>query len=131
MTEDAAPPPLADGVDNPVWRPGEPIRLFALRDEVVALQIVVAAGDAPLAAVTVDVALDDAAIAADRFVEHFYRVGRSATAGGAESLGWAAGSGPPGDRYTGLVPDALIPVAQAPAWEPWPMRIAARRNGVV
>jgi hypothetical protein len=29
------------------------------------------------------------------------------------------------------VPDALIPVELAPAWSPWPMRVAARTNGVV
>lgn len=120
------PPPLAAGLDNPVWRPGGAIRLFALRDEVVAFQIVVAG---PADGVTVEVTLDPA-IGVARFVEHFFRVGRSSTDGHDWSGAWAEGSGPRGDRFTGWQPDALIPVEHAPAWAPWPMRIAAGQNGV-
>jgi hypothetical protein len=46
--------PLARGVNNPVWRPGEPARLFAMRNESVALQVVVETGDAELEGVTVE-----------------------------------------------------------------------------
>src|SRR5262245_3680184 len=46
--------PLARGDDNPVWRPGAPIRLSAFRDEVVAFQIVIEAGDSALSDVAVD-----------------------------------------------------------------------------
>ncbi|HVU50949.1 MAG TPA: glycoside hydrolase domain-containing protein, partial [Polyangia bacterium] len=127
---------LATGEGNPVWRPGAPIRLFAMRDEVVAFQIVVEAGAAPLEAVTVDVpplhGERGGAIRVDRFVEHFFDVTRPSSANGTDHcIGWDSGSGPPPGRYTGVVPDALIPVELAPGWSPWPMRVAARTNGVV
>jgi hypothetical protein len=130
---DAVGSALARGADNPVWRPGQPIRLFALRDEVVAFQIVVEADAAPLAGVTVDVALEGApAIRVERFVEHFFVIPRPSSANGTDHcIGWDSGSGPPPGRYTGVVPDALIPVELAPAWSPWPMRVEARRNAVV
>jgi hypothetical protein len=124
------------GADNPVWQPGQPIRLFALRDEVVAFQIVIEADAGALDGVRVDVAPFEGpggdAIRVERFVEHFFEIPRpSATSGRKDSLGWAAGSGPEPGRYTGTVPDALIPVEIAPVWAPWPMRIAQGQNGVV
>jgi hypothetical protein len=130
---DAVGSALARGTDNPIWRPGAPIRLFALRDEVVAFQIVVEAEATPLAGVTVEVALDGApGVRVERFVEHFFDVPRPSSARGTEHcIGWDAGSGPPPGRYTGVVPDALIPVELAPAWSPWPMRVGARQNAVV
>jgi hypothetical protein len=133
----ATPLPFKSGADNPVWQPGQPIRLLALRDEVVAFQVIVEGGEAPLAAVTVELAplvgpAGPAGIRADRFVEHFFEIQRaSSTAGGLGSLGWAAGSGPPPGRLPAVVPDALIPIELAPPWAPWPMRVAARENGVV
>jgi hypothetical protein len=33
--------------------------------------------------------------------------------------------------WTGLVPDALIPVEVAPSWDPYPMNVAANQNAVV
>jgi hypothetical protein len=133
---DAVASPLATGAGNPVWRPGAPIRLFALRDEVVAFQIVVEADAGPLEDVTVELAplegAGGAAIGIERFVEHFFDIRRPSSARGTDHcLGWDSGSGPPPGRDTGVVPDALIPVELAPAWSPWPLRIAARRNGVV
>ena len=127
------------GVDNPVWQPAQPVKLFALRDEVVAFQIVVEADAAPLENVQVQIApFADAAgqpvdtFRAELFVEHFFEIPRpSATAGSKESLGWAAGSGPEPGRFTGWVPDALIPIELAPPWSPWPMRIAQGQNGLV
>jgi hypothetical protein len=133
VARDGVGSPLARGVDNPVWRPGQPIRLFALRDEVVAFQVVVEADATPLAGVTVDAAFDGAtSIRIERFVEHFFDVPRPSSARGTDHcIGWDSGAGPPPGRYTGVVPDALIPVELAPAWSPWPLRVGARRNGVV
>ena len=150
IKQDEAPADLARGVGNPVWFPGRPIRLFAMRNETVAFQIVVAAGEARLAGVSVDLeglASGDARIAnapgaadpsryvgrpIERFVEHFLAIARPS--GGkvpGESLGWAPGSGPAAGRWTGRIPDALIPVELAPAWWPYPMTIAPRDNGIV
>ena len=125
--------PFKTGVDNPVWRPGEPIRLFALRDEVVAFQIVIEADTAPLEGVRVELSpFEGAGIAVERFVEHFFEIRHpSSTSGRSDSLGWAAGSGPPAGRYTGTVPDALIPVELAPPWAAWPLRVAQGQNGLV
>jgi hypothetical protein len=134
---DAVGSPLARGDDNPVWRPGAPVRLFAMRDEVVAFQVVVEADTTPLADVTVELpplaGPRGGAVRVERFVEHFYDVPRatSSARGSGESPAWAAGSGPAPGRYTGLVPDALIPVELAPAWSPWPLRVEPRTNGLV
>ena len=133
---DAVGSALARGAGNPVWRPGAPIRLFAMRDEVVAFQIVVEADAAPLEGVTVEVSPLEGprggAIRAERFVEHFFDIARPSSANGTDHcLGWDSGSGPPAGRYTGVVPDALIPVELAPAWSPWPLRVPARTNGIV
>ncbi len=144
---DVAPPALAQG--NAIWAPGQPIRLFAARNETVAFQIVVSADTQPLAGVTVDLeALAGPARIAntsgatdptryvgrpiERFVEHYLAIPRpSGGKAPRESLGWAPGSGPEPTKWTGLVPDALIPVEVAPAWAPYPMAIAAHRNGAV
>jgi hypothetical protein len=136
IPRDAVSLPYATGAGNPVWSPGQPIRLFALRDEVVAYQIVVAADGAPLDGVSVDVAPFAGprgdAIRSERFIEWFFEIPRQSSADGEDAcLGWVSGSGPPPGRFTGVVPDALIPVEVAPAWAPWPMRVAARGNGVV
>jgi MYXO-CTERM domain-containing protein len=125
------------GEQNPIWSPGEPARLFALRNETIALQVVVEADDSPLDAVTVELAElatpSNATLAGgiERFVAHFVLVRRAS--GGktpGESLGWEAGSGPR-PATVGLVPDALIPVDAAPAFSPYPMHIAPRSNGIV
>src|SRR5207302_1699534 len=93
----AAAPGLATGAGNPVWSPGSPIRLFAMKNETVAFQVVVAADATPLSDVTVD--LDALATETppgtrivgrpiERFVEHFFVVPRAS--GGktpGESLG--------------------------------------------
>lgn len=140
---------LATGAGNPVWSPGEPIRLFSMRNETVAIQVVVAA-DAAIEGVTVDL---DALVAdggatirnadgatdptkyvgrpIERFVEHFVEVPRAS--GGrvaGVSLGWAAGSGPRAS-WTGFVADALVPIEVAQPWAPYPMKIAAKTNGAV
>ncbi len=55
IRQDATSTPYARGEGNPVWRPGEAARLFAMRGESVALQVVVQADEAPLLAAAVDV----------------------------------------------------------------------------
>jgi hypothetical protein len=137
IRRDATSTPFERGEQNPVWRPGEPVRLFGVRNEVLALQVVVEADDTPLCDVTVDIATpktkDGAALGhVSRFVEHFVRVRRAS--GGEtphESLGWEAGAGPSPATWVGPVPDALIPVEEAPAWAPYPLAVEAHTNGIV
>lgn len=112
--------PLVDAADK--------VQLFGMRDEVVAFQIAI---EGPAEGVTVDVDGLPPTVEMERFVEHFFEVKRSSTAGHDYSLGWAAGSGPRGKDWTGFYPDALIPVEKAPAWDPWPMKIAAGQRGAV
>jgi hypothetical protein len=119
---------LARGEGNPVWAPGRPLRLFAMRDEVVAFQVAV---QGPGARVQVGVEGLDAEITVERFVEPFLEVQRSLEKGSENTLGWHGGAGPPAGCFVGWLPDPLIPVELAPAWAPWPMTIAAGQNGVV
>jgi hypothetical protein len=150
IKQDAVASPLATGEGNPVWAPGQSIRLFAMKNETVSVQIVVGADAGELTNVTVDLdsltsessKIQNAPGATDplklvgrpieRFVEHFFVVPRAS--GGVtanESLGWVAGSGPAALAWTGKIPDALIPVEIAPPWSPYPMTIAAGNNGIV
>ncbi len=148
IRRDATDTPFERGVDNAVWQPGRPVRLFAMRNESVAMQVVVEAGPEPLDAVTVDLGMldgpDHAHISdvgvplnavgrpVERFVEHFVNVRRAS--GGKtknESLGWEPGSGPPQDAWVGPVPDALIPVEHAPTWDAYPMHVEPRTNAIV
>jgi MYXO-CTERM domain-containing protein len=155
VRRDATATPFERGDENPVWRPGEPVRLFAMRGESVALQVVVEADDDEMEGVTVELPALDGPEGAklaeepplrrrhksmglppttsiERYVEHFVTVRRAS--GGktpGESLGWERGSGPKDDEWVGPVPDALIPVDVAPTWAPYPMRIGPRSNGIV
>ncbi len=150
VRRDAVDTPWERGADNPVWSPGEPLRLIALRDEVVAFQVVVEADGSPLENVTVDFAgltgpdgarIENAPGADDptrsvgrrieRFVAHFVDIRRPSASPWGGSLGWWPGSGPDEDAFVGPVPDALIPVEVAPSWAPYPLSIAARQNGIV
>ena len=121
--------------DNPVWTEGQPIRLFGMRNESVAFQVAVRAGDEPLEGVTVDVgavANGNATLDIERFVEHYFDVPRHS--GGVhpgESLGWVKGSGPKPNEFVGSLPDALIPISAAPTWDPYPMKVSPQHNGVV
>ena len=54
IKRDATSLPFASGTSNPVWSPSQPAHLFALRNETVALQVVVQADATALAGVTVD-----------------------------------------------------------------------------
>ncbi len=151
IRRDATATPFERGEQNPVWRPGHPVRLFAMRNESVALQVVVEADDVRLDAVSVDLKELDATggvkLASslspldamrlvgrpiERFVEHFvspHRASGGRTPG--EALGWEAGSGPPPSAWVGPVPDALVPIELAAPWAPYPMRIEPRTNGIV
>lgn len=109
-----------------------PIELAALRGEVIAIQVIVEAGDAPLDAVVVDVPID-APIRVDRFVESYIEIttrSRNDRHAG-ESLGWTSSSRPPDEDVVGAMPDALVPVELAPAWIPYPLRIQARSRGAI
>ncbi len=154
---DATDTPFERGKDDPVWKPGEPVRLFAMRNESVALQVVVEAdgiGPDGLSGVTVDLdALDGTGDASgarlvnppkpvrmdlpvgapiERFVEHFIPVRRpSGSPDDAGSEGWEPGSGPDAKAWVGPVPDALIPVDSAPSWAAYPMHVAPGTNGVI
>jgi len=151
IKRDATSLPFSTGSDNPVWTPGQPVHLFALRNETVAMQVVVQADASALSGVTIDLAsltgpggatIANAPGATDptsfvgrpieRFVEHYFDVTRDS--GGSDptaSLGWASGSGPTAGEWTGWMPDALIPVEVAPSWDPYPMNVAASTNAVV
>ncbi len=151
IKRDETASPLASGAGNPIWTPGQPIRIFSTKNESVAFQIVVTADEAALDGVTVELdvlatadgakiqnapgAIDPTSYVGrpiERFVEHFVEIKR--VSGGkipGESLDWTKGSGPPAERWLGMVPDALVPVEVAPAWAPYPMKIAPRSNGIV
>lgn len=151
IKRDATSLAFENGSDNPVWKPGGPISLFALRNETVGFQIVVEADATPLSGVTVELALLTGPFGAkiqnapgatdptklvgrkiERFVEHYFQVLRQSSENGTSaSLGWSAGSGPAPGAWTGWIPDALIPVEVAPAWSPYPMNVAPKSNGVV
>ncbi len=151
IKQDATSLSLAQGTDNPVWAPGQAVRVAALRNETIALQVVVQADATALDGVTVDLAglsvaggatLANAPGATDptsfvgrpieRFVEHFFDVKRAS--GGKDptsSLGWTGGSGPAPGAWTGAMPDALLPVEAAPSWDPYPMHVAPQTNAIV
>jgi hypothetical protein len=152
VRRDAVSTSFEHGVDNAIWHPGDAAHLFAMRNESVAFQVVVEADDAALDTVTVELEELDGPDGAkmvegppaargapaesgriERFVEHFVEVRRAS--GGkkhGESRGWEAGSGPPEREWVGPVPDALVPVDLSQHdWQPYPMRIEARQNGIV
>src|SRR4051812_7937978 len=72
LRQDELGSPLVRGEGNPLWHPGAPIALRALRDEVVAFQVIVEAGEAPLSGVTVEVSVPGTSV--ERFVEHYVNV---------------------------------------------------------
>ncbi|MDI3285269.1 DUF4091 domain-containing protein [Polyangium sp. 15x6] len=109
------------------------IEIAALRGEVVAIQVIVEAGDTPLDAVTVELAPPRTPIRVDRFIESYVEItarSRNDRHAG-ESLGWTPSSRPPDEDVLGAVPDALVPVEHAPAWLPYPLRIQPRSRGAI
>lgn len=125
--------PLSRGEDNPVWRPDGPVRLRALRGEAIAFQVVVEASDAALEKVVVNVEPGLERVSVERFVEHYVEVRRRSgnDRRPRESLGWSEEARPIGADLQGALPDALIPVDMAPAFAPYPLEVAPRRNGAV
>ncbi|AKT37772.1 glycoside hydrolase domain-containing protein [Chondromyces crocatus] len=147
--------PLSRGEGNWIWQPGEPIRIAALRGEVVGFQVVVTAQDAPLEGVEVTIEPlrheggAPGRLEPETFVQHYVEVkARSRNAQHpAESLGWTPGARPPDTDVTGWLPDALIPLSartaglgrgQGAGGEgapgrafPWPLAIAPRQNGAI
>ncbi|WP_437280972.1 hypothetical protein WME90_10560 [Sorangium sp. So ce375] len=148
--------PLSRGEGNALFRPGEPIRLGALRAEVVAFQVVVEAGADPVRGVTVELsplgpaagpkappapqqptqaagAPPAQAISIGRFVEHYVEITRRSRneQRPLESLGWSPAARPPDDAHLGFLPDALIPVELAPPWAPYPLEVGARETRAV
>jgi hypothetical protein len=152
IRQDATSTPFERGEQNPVWHPGAPVRVFAMRGESIALQVVVGADGVALDAVTVELrslagprgaelaeprlapadAMRTVGRPIERFVEHFVTVRRhSGGRAPGESLGWEASAGPPPGAWVGAVPDALVPVELAAAVSGYPMRLEPRRNGIV
>ncbi len=152
VKQNATSLPQASGTSNPIWQPGQAVKLFALRNETVAIQVVVQADSGALSGVRVDLdtltgpggaRIQNGAGSKqptsfvgryiERFVEHFLNIERASGAGydPRTSLGWSNGSGPDAGAWTGPVPDALIPVEVAPAFAPYPMSIRANQNGIV
>ncbi len=122
--------PASRGENNPIWRPGAPVRVAALRGETIALQVVVEAGSEAARGITVDVE-KPADTRAERLIEHYVDV-RARSRNDrrpAESLGWTPAARPPDEL--GEVPDALVPVAHAGAFVPYPLAVDPRRNGAV
>ena len=136
------------GIDNPIWSPGVPIRMFSFKNETVAFQVIVEAADSDLDAVTVDLDIlngpEGAVIqnssadpaqfvgrSIERFVEHYFYIERQ-SGGPWGSMSWGEGAAaPPDSAWTGWMPDALIPVEVAPDWSPYPMHIKSGQNGVI
>jgi hypothetical protein len=163
VRRDDAGSPLSRGEGNALWRPGEPIRLGALRAETVAFQVIVEADTEPVRGVKVELSglaepgvgdeaprapskdaplpgkgaepapQGEPAVAIERFVEHYVEIRRRSRneQSPSTSLGWTAAARPPDDRHTGFLPDALIPIALAPAWAPYPLEIAPRETRAV
>jgi hypothetical protein len=154
IRQDAIDTPFERGLGNPIWKPGGSVHLFALRGETVAFQVVIEAAGASIDAGTVSLdelrgpgqAIVDATgepgavpgalpvgLGIERFIEHFVLVRRPS--GGrtpGESLGWAAGAGPPSQTWVGPVPDALVPVGLAERRKgAYPLHIAPHTNGIV
>ena len=107
------------GQENAVWRPGQPVRLFSMKNESVALQVVVEADDAQLRDVAVDLQALDGPDGA-----------------GLRAAGSSAQVARPIERFVeyfgpGGVPDALIPVEHTPSWTPYPLVVEPRSNGIV
>lgn len=128
--------PVLRGEGNALWSPGQPARLFGLRGETVALQVVVTAGAAPLRAVTVELPelVGPGRLRNAPGPRRFQPIERLVVAelelprrsGGrarGESLGWERGAMPPGPAPASL-PEPLIPVDLAPPWADYPMSVA-------
>ena len=146
IAKNAGELPLMKGSGNPIWKPGEPVKLFGLPGETVAFQVVVSAADQPLHGVTVELPkLEGPTSLAnssghgpetfqpiERFVVHELTMERRS--GGKtnnESLGWSAKSMPVDPSWGGTIPDVLVPVEIAPDWADYPMSVEPGKHRVV
>ncbi|HVY45688.1 MAG TPA: hypothetical protein VHB21_07405, partial [Minicystis sp.] len=131
--EAAAPPEAAEILA----RPGEPLRLAAFRDETVAFQVVVQSDASREADVHVDVeGLPQGGDAprVERFVEHYVTVSSRSHDGRhpQSSIGWTSPHARPDDaRALGGIPDALVPLASAPSWAPYPLDVPPHETRAV
>jgi hypothetical protein len=137
------------GIDNPIWSPGQPIRLFAFKNETVAFQVIIEAENSDLTSITLDLdtlygpsgsiihntSSDPSQFVGryiERFVEHYFHIDRQSGSPWDNTLWWGSGnSGPENGTWTGWMPDALIPVEIAPEWSSYPLQIEKGHNGVV
>lgn len=118
--------PLMD--ENPLWRAGAPAPLFGLREETIAFQVIVSAGDGPLSSVEVTLSGFEGVARVTRSVVHELDMKRrSGGRFGNEALNWDSDAQPPDPPMPSL-PDPLLPVAHAPAWADYPMTVAAGRH---
>jgi hypothetical protein len=98
-----------------------------LRGEHLAFQVSVDT-DAPLSGLRLTIEGEQAGLNFQRFLEHFVRVSRRSRTGDShESLFFLAPARPPGPEDLGWLPDALIPVEQAPRWLPYPAQVEPGR----
>lgn len=116
------------------------IELFGLRGETVAFQIAIRPLNLPLQEVRVEILaehqgesfpLDIAWV--DRFVSFSIPALRQTAntySHQEESLGWFSTSSKPSPAPI-HIPDALIPVEDAPDWAPYPLRLATGKTGTV
>ena len=106
------------------------LTLSTLREEHVAVQVLVDAGSVPLASITVDV--EGQGLRFSRFVQHYVAVERRSATGEARySLGFTEAARPADADMLGRLPDALIPVDRAPAWAPYPLAISPSSSGAL
>jgi len=148
IKRDSTSLPFELGIQNPIWSPGNPVKLFALKNETISFQVVIDADEKDLNSVTVDLDIlngpDGSVIQntssdptqfvgryIERFVEHYFNIDRKSGGPWKETLYWGSGAEPKDGAWTGWMPDALIPVEVAPEWSPYPLKISKGTNGVV
>jgi hypothetical protein len=133
--------PMAESRENLVWD-GERIRLFGARNEIVAFQLILQAGNNGTSEVNVRVTdliqesyripgsdsgfedpFDYRDTYIELFLEHYLQITERSVGGTA----WTSSSAPSG-YYRGWVPDALIPFAAPPGMGGAPFEILANQN---
>src|SRR5262249_38701211 len=117
-------------------RDGGVAKLAALREETVAFQVLVQAGDEEGRELTVEVeglAAGPSPLVVERFLEHHVRVASRSNHARRplESLGWSPPARPDDRNVIGLLPDALVPIGLATTWIPYPLEVAPREASLV
>ncbi|HMA96298.1 MAG TPA: DUF4091 domain-containing protein [Polyangiaceae bacterium] len=111
-----------------------PFEIDALPGETAAFQIVIASGVDGLEGVSIDTTdFPNFGLRATEPVEIFlvHEIPIQRRSGGQrlhESLGWASSAMPRAPRPPTTIADALIPIAHAPHWAPYPSQIPARSS---